>query len=453
VVAGAGSKNDLQATPALALAVVCVLLLQKLLLLFMAKHKITDTSLRQIRDGDSRQRIADGEGLYLLLFVKGGAHGWRLDYTFNARRKTISLGTYPDTTLALARTKAEKAKALIASGIDPSTRRQEEKAEIALKREVELRSRDGLPLLDSFEDSARNWYSVRKGDWASSYGEKIIRRFEVDIFPYLGKHPIGSITPPQLLEVLRRIEKRGVIETAHRALENCSQVFRFAIAEGKALSNPARDLKDALRKPTPKHFPAITEPKRLGELLRAIDSYRGTPVVRAALQLHPMLLLRPGELRAIGWDELDLTKALLTVPAARMKREKAGKLHGAPHTVPLSHQAVAIFSDLRPLTGDGKFVFRGERHHDRPMSDAAMNAALAAMGFPSSELTPHGFRATARTMLAEVLGEEIPVIEAQLAHAVQDSLGRAYNRTQYEAQRRKMLQRWADYLDELRKAV
>ncbi len=418
----------------------------------MAKEKITDTALRQIRAGDSRRRIPDGSGLYLLLFVNGGAHAWRLDYTFALKRKTISLGTYPETSLALARSKAEKARALIAAGIDPSAQRKEEKAEHALRREVELRAQAGMPLIDSFEDTARNWYAVRKDDWAESYGAKIIRRLEVDVFPYIGKQPIGSITPPQLLEVLRRIEKRDVIETAHRALENCSQVFRFAIAEGKALSNPARDLKDALRKPTPMHFPAITDPNRLGQLLRAIDGYSGTPVVRAALSLHPMLLLRPGELRGIAWAELELGKAMLTVPAERMKREKAGKLHGAPHTVPLPHQAVKIFTELLPLTGDGKYVFRGERHHDRPMSDAAMNAALRAMGFPKSEVTSHGFRATGRTILAEVLGEEIQVIEAQLAHAVKDSLGRAYNRTQYEPQRKIMLQRWADYLDELRNA-
>lgn len=416
----------------------------------MAKEKITDTNLRQIKVGDTRRRISDGAGLYLLLFVNGGAHGWRLDYTYQGLRKTISLGTYPDTSLSLARSKAEKARALIASGVNPSQERKDEKAGNAHKRQVELRAKDGLPIIDSFEDTARNWYAIRKDDWATSYGEKIVRRFEVDIFPYIGRQSIGTISPPQLLEVIRRIEKRGVIETAHRALENCSQVFRFAIAEGKALSNPARDLKGALRKPTPQHFPAITDPARLGQLLRAIDSYAGTPVVRAALSLHPMLMLRPGELRAISWDELDLPNAMLTIPATRMKREKAGKLHGAPHTVPLPHQAVAIFSELLPLTGNGKLVFRGERHHDRPMSDAAMNAALSAMGFPNTEITPHGFRAVARTMLDEILGEEVPVIEAQLAHTVQDSLGRAYNRTQYEPQRKKMLQRWADFLDNLR---
>jgi len=410
----------------------------------------SDTALRSIKPGDPRRRISDGDGLYILLFVKGGAHGWRFDYSINGKRKTLSLGTYPTVGIGLARERADDARKKVAQGLDPSEARKAAKAAHALARDATLRSDAGLPALDSFEHVAREWYDVRRGDWAQSYGVKIIGRLENDVFPYIGARPIAQIDPPELLTVLRRIEGRGVVETAHRALENCGQVFRYAVATGRATSNPARDLKDALRKPLVQHFPAITDPKRLGELLRACEGYRGTHVVRTALKLAPMILLRPGELRHARWDEIDLDGALWTVPAARMKRKKVGKLHGAPHLVPLSTQAVQALRDLQPLTGRSAYVFTGERSHERPMSDAAVNAALRAMGFGKEEVTGHGFRATARTILAERLGVDESVIEAQLAHAVKDSLGRAYNRTEFRGERASMMQRWADYLDELR---
>lgn len=420
----------------------------------MARSLIpSDTTIRNIKPGDPRKRLSDGEGLYLLLFVKGGAHGWRLDYTIHGNRKTLSLGTYPDTGLKLAREKADQARELVAAGTDPSDRRKENKAHHAETREASQREASGLPSLGSFEEVAREWFDTRRGDWAASYGDKIIRRLEVDIFPWIGRDQTGNITPPQLLEVLRRIESRGVIETAHRALENCGQVFRYAVATGRAVSNPARDLKDALRKPVVTHFPAITDPLRLGELLRACDGYQGTHVVRAALRLVPLLLLRPGELRHAQWAEFDLDAALWTVPAERMKREKNGKLNGKPHLVPLPLQAVDTLRELHTLTGGGDYVFRGERHHHRPMSENTVNAALRALGFGADEVVGHGFRATARTMMAERLGLPESVIEAQLAHAVKDTLGRAYNRTQFEAQRRDLLQTWADYLDKLRKGA
>jgi integrase len=420
----------------------------------MARQLIAgDATIRAVKAGDPRKRLSDGGGLYLLLFVKGGAHGWRFDYSIDGRRKTLSLGTYPDTSLALARTKAAEARALVSAGTDPSDVRKEGKVEAERRREEDKRAEAGLPPVDSFEAVAREWYDTRKGEWAASYGEKIIARLEADVFPYIGRRPVGAITPPELLTVLRRIESRGVVETAHRARENCSQVFRFAVAIGRSERDPAHDLKDALRKPQVKHFAAITDPVRMGELLRACDGYAGTPIVRAALRLAPMLLLRPGELRHAQWPEIDLDAATWTVPAARMKREKAGKTFGPPHTVPLATQAVEVFRDLHPLTGGSAYVFRGERHHDRPMSENTVNAALRAMGFPADEVTGHGFRATARTMLAERLGVPESVIEAQLAHSVKDSLGRAYNRTEFVEQRRKMMQTWADYLDRLRKGA
>lgn len=376
-----------------------------------------------------------------------------LRLSFHGRRKTLSFGTYPDTSLALARRKAESARQLIAEDIDPSQKRQAEKESYVQARIADEREGQGLPPVDSFEAVAREWFAVKRDGWARSYSDKIIARLETDVFPWIGRVAVGSVTPPQLLEVLRRIEARGVVETAYRALQDSSQVFRYAVATGKAASNPARDLKDALKRPNTKHFPAIIEPKRFGELLRACDNYAATPVVRAALKLAPMLLLRPGELRFAEWCEIDLEAAMWTVPALRMKRELRAKLHGAPHLVPLPEQAVAALRELRTLTGSGPLVFRGERHHDRAMSENTINAALRAMGFPADEVTGHGFRATARTMLHERLGVDPNIIEAQLAHSVRDNLGRAYNRTEFVEQRRAMLQRWADYLDKLRRGA
>jgi integrase len=414
---------------------------------------LSDTLIRNIKLGDPRARLSDGDGLYLLTYVKGGAHGWRLDYTFGGKRKTISLGTYPDTGLKLAREKAGLARQLIAAGTDPSQQRKSEKAQQAIAREAERHQAEGRPVAGTFEHVAREWFQTRRGEWAAGYADKIIQRLERDIFPWIGHLEMDVITPPKLLEVLRRIEARGAIETAHRALENCGQVFRFSVATGRATSDPGRDLKDALRKPQAQHFPAVTEPTRLGEVLRAIAGYNGTPVVKAALNLTPLLLLRPGELRNGRWAEIDLDAALWTVPAERMKRERHGKLHGKPHIVALPKQAVEFLRDLQPVTGRGELVFRGERDHNRPMSDAAINAAFRAMGFTQDEVTAHGFRATARTILAERLGVPTEIIEAQLAHSVRDSLGRAYNRTQHLMERKNMLQMWADYLDQLRTAT
>lgn len=417
----------------------------------MARELIPgDATIKAIKPGDARKRLNDGDGLYLLLFVKGGSHGWRLDYAIAGRRKTLSLGTYPDTGLSLARRKAGDARKLISEGLDPSDARKLSKAQAEQQREADRRADAGLPAADSFEAMAREWHDTRRGEWSLSYADKVLARLVADVFPYIGRRPIAAVTAPELLEVLRRIEARGVIETAHRAHETCSQVFRYAVGAGKVASDPARDLKGLLRKPLVQHFPAIVKPERLAELLRACDGYAGTTVVRTALRLAPMLMLRPGELRQAEWDEIDLDAAEWTVPAARMKREKAGKLHGAPHLVPLPRQAVEALRELHALTGDGKMVFRGERHHERAMSENTINAALRTMGFPADEVTGHGFRATARTMLAERLGVAETVIEAQLAHSVKDSLGRAYNRTEFVEQRRAMMQAWADFLDRLR---
>ena len=410
---------------------------------------LTDTAIRKAMPGPKTRKLSDGKGLYLELSPAGG-RWWRLKYRIAGVEKRISLGTYPETSLKAAREKMEEARALVAQGIDPSQARKAAKQEAAHQDEQAQREAQGLPLHGSFESVAREWFDTRKDEWATTYAKKIFRRLEVDVFPWLGKLPVPNITPPMVLDMLRKAENRGAIETAHRVLETCGQVFRFAVATGRIESNPARDLKDALRKPMVQHFAAITDPQRFGELLRAIDSYRGTPVVCAALRLMPLMLLRPGELRQAQWDELDLPAATWTVPAARMKREKVGKIYGKPHIVPLPRQAVAIFEALKPLTEHSPYVFRGERSAQRPMSDAAINAALRTLGFSADEVTGHGFRASARTMIVERLGIAEPVVEAQLAHSVRDNLGRAYNRTEFMQERVRMMQQWADYLDTLR---
>lgn len=415
----------------------------------MPTDKLTDTAIRKSVPTEKKSKLSDGGGLYLELWPNGARY-WRLKYRIGGVEKRMSLGVYPAVSLAKARAARDDARKLVAGGVDPSADRKAAKQAGARAAVAAKRAQAGLPPEESFEAVAREWFAVRKPDWSEGYSSKIMDRLEADVFPYIGRRPINQVTPPELLTVLRRIEARGAIETAHRARENCSQVFRFAVAAGKAERDSAADLKDALRKPVVKHFPAITKPDRLAELLRAIWAYQGTPVVRAALRLAPLLLLRPGELRHAQWPELDLDVGLWTVPAARMKREKAGKVAGPPHLVPLPSQAVAVFRDLEPLTGRCPYVFRGERHHDRPMSENTVNAALRAMGFPADEVTGHGFRATARTIMAERLGIEEAVIEAQLAHSVKDSLGRAYNRTEFVEQRRRMMQTWADFLESLR---
>lgn len=417
----------------------------------MARYLIpSDATIKAVRNGDPRKRLTDGDGLYLLLFAKGGAHGWRLDYTFQGRRKTLSLGTYPSTTLAIARCKADAAREKVADGQDPSQERKAQRVVHAKAIEAEKRQQQGLPPINSFEEVAREWFEVRRGGWAEGYSEKVIARLEADVFPYVGSALVTGITPTQLLEVLRRIEARGVIETAHRALESCGQIFRYAIATGRSTTNPARDLKDALRRPEPQHFPAITDPKRFGELLRTSDAYAATPVVRAALKLAPMLLLRPGELRFAEWPEIDLDAALWTVPSVRMKRELREKQQGAPHLVPLPRQAVAVLRDLHRLTGHATMVFRGEAAP--PPSDEREHHQCG--------LARHGLSGR-RSYGSRVQGDRAddaaraPGLQAGRDRGAAGSfgarqLGRAYNGTGFVEQRREMLQAWADYLDPLR---
>lgn len=407
----------------------------------MAIELLKDLTVKTAKPGDKTLRLNDGGGLYLLIQVNG-AKWWRLDYTFGGKRKTLSVGVYPAVSLSSARKRATEARELVAHGTDPSDTRKIAKEEQNKALDAEKRIEAGEPAIDSFEDVAREWFAKNKTNWAPTHADKIILRLQNDVFPWIGSNPIAKITAPQLLTVFRRIEQRGTLDTAHRAKGNCSQVFRYAIATGRAERDPCPDLRGALPTPQEKHFASITEPKAVGELLRAIDGFKGTFIVQCALRLAPMLFVRPGELRQAEWAEFDLDKAEWRYFVTKTKSD---------HLVPLSSQAVATLRELHALTGSSRFVFPGARSNGRAMSEAAINAALRRLGYDTrTEITGHGFRAMARTILHEELGFKPEVIEHQLAHKVSDALGTAYNRTKFIKERTTMMQMWADYLDKLK---
>ncbi|MEY4750387.1 MAG: hypothetical protein RIQ60_2601 [Pseudomonadota bacterium] len=421
----------------------------------MARHLIPgDVTIRSVKAGDPRKRLSDGAGLYLLLFVKGGAHGWRLDYSINGIRKTLSLGTYPATGLALARKKADDARRLVSDGIDPSDARKASRAEAQQQRTAQQLADAGQPPAGSFEAVAREWLAtVHEAKVSTGHAERTRIRLEQDAFPWIGRRPLAEITAPELLQCLRRVEARGAIETAHRVKDACGQVFRYGIASDLCSRNPAADLRDALRPVKTRHHAALVDPQQVAQLLRGIADYQGHPVTRAALKLSALLLLRPGELRHMEWAWIDTDAALLTVPGEVMKRTKAEKADGPPHLVPLAQQALDVLAELQPLTGSGRYVFPALSSKARCMSDNTVRTALRRLGYGTDDMTPHGFRAMARTMIAERLGGAPEVIEAQLAHAVPDALGRAYNRTSYLEHRRAMMTQWADYLDRLKEGA
>ena len=319
------------------------------------------------------------------------------------------------------------------------------------KAEAKRLADSGLPGLGTFEQVAREWLTnVHVPKVSSGHAERTRIRLEQDAFPWLGRRSIGEIEAPELLKCLRRVEARGAIETAHRIKDACGQVFRYGIAIGQCRRNPAADLRDALRPVETKHLAAIVDPKRAGDLLRDATAYEGHPVTRGALALSAMLLLRPGELWHMEWAWINFDTATLIVPSEVMKRMKADKANGPPHVVPLAPQAVVALRDLQPITGHGRYVFPSLLTGERCMSENTVRGALRRMGNGNDDMTAHGFRAMARTMIAERLGIAPEVIEAQLAHTVADALGRAYNRTQYLEQRRDMMAKWADYIDLLR---
>ena len=395
------------------------------------------------------KRISDGGGLYFEARPTG-AGWWRLRYWSGGKEGMLSLGTYPDVPLKLARQRRDEARAQVAAGTDPSEQRKADKAAQAVKSEAVRMAAAGLPGPGTFEHAAREWHARMAPSWSTGHAVKVLALMVNDLFPYIGARPLAELAAPELLTHARRVEARGAVETAYRALKVAGAVFRFGVQQGYCASDPTRDLKGAIMLPVAQHRAAVTDPAKLGELLRAIDAYQGTPVVRAALALAPLVFLRPGELRKAEWAEFDLDGATWTIPAARMKGRLKAKQNGPAHVVPLAPQAVAILRDLHPLTGKGRYVFPNPLTHDRPLSDNGVLSALRRMGFGKDEMTGHGFRATARTIAAERLGIAPEVIEAQLAHAVGDALGRAYNRTKFMEQRRDMMVKWADYLDRLR---
>lgn len=383
-----------------------------------------------------RARLTDSSGLYLEV-SPGGSRRWFQKIYRDGKETRLALGSYPAVSLTAARRARDAAKLQKADGVDP----------IQARKVGRLKASN--PAGDSFKVVALEWYEKQESQWSETHAVRAKRQFERDLFPWLGERRLADIEPVELLAALRKIEERGAIETADRGLMLARQVWRYGVATGRVSRDITVDLKGALSPYRGKHFAAITEPQQFGELLRAIKGYKGGPVVRAALRLAPMLFQRPGELRGAAWAEMDLDAALWTIPAARMKRNKDGKENGQPHIVPLPTQAVQILEALKPYTAVTGLVFPGERQRSKPISENSVRTALISMGYTPDIQTWHGFRASARTMLAEQLECDPLVIEAQLAHAVRDANGRAYNRTTYLKQRQAMMQRWADYLDKL----
>jgi integrase len=390
---------------------------------------LTDIAIRKTKPNTKPQKLFDGGGLFLLI-TSAGQRYWRLKYRFAGKEKLLALGVYPEVGLAAARKKRDQAREKLDAGVDPS------EAKKAGKRAARIAA------ANSFKVVAHGWMDERKTVVEIGQYEKTLARFVKDVFPWMGNRPITEIDAPEILAVLKRIDARGARFTAHRVRSEISRIFRYGIKEGYCKTDPAKDLIGAIPAPVETHFAAITEPGRVGEMLRAFEGFSGTFPVLCALKLAPMLFVRPGELRQAEWSQFDLDKGEWRYLVTKTKTE---------HLVPLASQAIALLRELEALTGTGRYVFPGARSALRPMSDAAINAALRRLGYDTrTEITGHGFRAMARTILHEELEQKPEVIEHQLAHAVPDNLGSAYNRTKFIKERRAMMQRWADYLDQLK---
>lgn len=390
---------------------------------------LSDLKVKAAKAQAKPYKLTDGRGLYLLVQANG-AKLWRFNYRFAGKQKTLALGVYPDVPLATARKKLEKAREQTANGEDPAVTKQAHKA----ARVAEV--------VDSFEAVTREWFAKFMADKAKSHSSKIMSRFERDIFPWIGSRPIAQIQPQELLKVLRKTEKRGTLETAHRELQNCGQVFRYGVATGRCPSDPSRDLKGAIAPWRPQHYPTITDPKEIGDLLRAMDGYDGAQITGYALRLAPLLFVRPGELRRAEWNEIDFDKAEWRIPAAKMKARVI-------HIVPLSTQALVIIRELQKLTGKKKYLFHSVRSAVEPMSENTINAALRRLDYSKEQITGHGFRSMASTILNEQ-GWNRDAIERQLAHGERNQVRAAYNYAEFMPERRKMMQAWGDYLDTLR---
>ncbi|MEW5250993.1 tyrosine-type recombinase/integrase [Microbulbifer sp. 2201CG32-9] len=391
---------------------------------------LSDTKIRALKPRHRKYLEADEKGLSIEV-TPTGAKRWLFRFRLHGKRPEVALGLYPDVPLKRARELRDEARTYVAEGIDPRDIKRARK-ESALES-----SRN------SFATVSEEWYTAKMAHLSSSSKDRAALALERDLKPYLGKRPISEITPPEVLRCLRRIESRGTLETAHRVKRVASQVFRFAVATGRADRDPTTDLSGALTPTKKKHLAAITDPVEVGRLLTAIDGYQGTPVVRMALKLSPLLFCRPGELRKLEWQEINWKTRQIEIPGKKMKTAH-------PHIIPLAEQSLNLLRDIEPLTGRGPYVFPSARGRSRPLSDNGVRTALRSLGYDNDTMTAHGFRAMARTLLDEVLGFRVDYIEHQLAHEVKDTLGRAYNRTKHLPQRAAMMQKWADYLDNLR---
>ncbi len=389
---------------------------------------LTDTKVRSLKARDKQYKVADGRGLFLVI-TPGSSKYWRFRYRFVDREKSLAIGIYPDVSLSEARDKAHEARKMLANDIDPGAEKQNKK--LARK----------LAAANTFETIAREWFQKNSAKWVESHGGRVLNRLEKDVFPYIGKRPITELSAPEILSVLQRIENRGAIETAHRTHQNFGQIFRYAIATGYAQNDPSPHLRGALKPIQQRHHASITDPKAIGNLLRAINSYEGFFVTKCALRLAPLFFVRPGELRKAEWSEFNFETAEWRIPPSKMKMREM-------HIVPLSTQTIAILLELRALTGKGKYVFPGVRTSKRPMSENTVTGALRRLGYTSDEMTGHGFRSMACTILNEQ-GWNRDAIERQLAHAERNNIRAAYNYAEYLPERRKMMQEWADYLDSL----
>ncbi len=395
-------------------------------------QRLAAMAVKQAKPRAKPYKVTDGAGLYMLVHPQSGKY-WRYDYRFAGKRKTLAIGVFPDVSLADARKLHQFARERLGSGIDPSVYKKVEKL---TKNQTAA---------DSFEVVAREWFAHKIADKSESHKVRTNRILEKDLFPSLGSRPISKITAPEILAVLRKIEARTV-DIAYRAKQTVGLIFRYAVATGRAESDPSRDLTGALKAKTKKHHAALTDPQEVGTLLVAIDGFQGTPVVKAALQLSALLFQRPGEVRHMEWAEIHWAENRWEIPARKMKMK-------FDHIVPLCTQAQSVLREIHKLTGRGKYVLPSARGASRPLSENGVRTALRTLGYDNTMMTPHGFRAMARTILDEQLNFRVDWIEHQLAHQVRDANGRAYNRTAHLPQRFKMMQTWADYLDGLRVGV
>jgi integrase len=386
---------------------------------------LSEARIRASKPKERPYKVFDERGLFMLVTPTGGRL-WRFRYRHRGLEKLLALGQHPDVTLKRAREKRDEARRVVADGVDPSAKRQAERAASA----------------DTFEAIAREWLGLQSKALAAETMEILGTRLKSFLYPYIGSRPVKEITAQELLVALRRIEARGKHETAHRVRALAGRVLRFAVATGRAERDVAADLKDALAPVKSRNFASVTDPARVGQLLRAIDGYDGQPITALALKLAPLVFVRPGELRGAEWKEFDLEGAEWRIPGVRMKM-------GEQHIVPLSRQAVTILKELQMLTGGWRFVFPSLLSRERPMSDNTVNAALRRLGYGGDEQTGHGFRSMASTLLNEQ-GFPPDIIELQLAHVERNKVRAAYNRAQRLRERREMMQTWADYLDRLK---